>query len=337
MPDRIVTIPDSTDEFVLTDRPTHRYRPLPHGLSTSHYTVVPAHQVRTGDVIAAFFSDGPGIRHTEHVPEAFPAHPRAFGAYCPAECQTCEDTHTYGVAADRYVCLDPADERADCVIVFRSTPVAIVPATVAAHFPPLDSTPPLPDLFTLDDAEHGPYEALPVSRSWGPWEAISVTRATAEQIATDLPNTHAGRHLTCRWLHDTLLIASDPRLRTEPGRQGHLIRPDADGRYLIGGLWRWEDWSPPPCPGCSTDTEQINVEGEKVWRCTAPDCTRRTYGTGDPDDDEDLPPYTETDEDGAAIVYHGTGEIDIETTAELAAQSGPQQDDQDADGDDSTD
>lgn len=85
--------------------------------------------------------------------------------------------------------------------------------------------------------------------------------------------------------------------------------------------------APPFCPACSTVTELIDVEGEKVWRCTAPDCTRRTYGTGDPDDDDELPPYTETGEDGGTIVYHGTGEIDIETTAELDAQDGPEEED----------
>lgn len=336
MPDRIVTT--HTDQFTLTDRPaptlTHRYRPLPHGLNNTHYTVVPAHQVHAGDVVTAFFTDGPGIRRTRHVPEAFTAHPRDCGT-CPAHCQTCEDV-PFG-ATDRYICLDPADERADCVIVYRNAPVAIIPADIAAAFPPLDNTPPLPDLFTLDDGDYGPYEALPVSRAWGPWGRISVTRATAEQITSDLTTSHTGRHLTCRWLDNVLLISSDPRLRTEPGRPGRLIEPDTDGRYQIGGLWRWEDWSAPSCPDCSTDTEQIDVEDEKVWRCTAPDCTRRTYGTGNPDDDEDLPPYTETDEDGATIVYHGTGEVDVETTAELAAQRGPQADDQDADGDDSTD
>jgi hypothetical protein len=326
-------MPGSTDQFVITERPaptlTDRYRTLPDGMNITHLVVVPAHQVRTGDVVAAFFTDGPGIRRTEHVPEAFTAHPRPFGT-CPAQCQECEATHTYGVTADRYVCLDPADDRADCVIAFRNAPVAIIPADAAARFPPLHSTPPLPDLFTLDDGEHGPYEALPVSRTWGPWDAISATRATAEQITTDLPGTRAGRHLTCRWLHDVLLITSDPRLRTDPGRPGRLIEPDADGRYRIGGLWPWEDWSPPPCPACSAATEQIDVEDENVWRCTDPGCTRRTYGTGDPDDDDVLPPYTETDEDGATIAYHGTGEIDIEATAELAAQDGPHEDEQDA-------
>ncbi|WP_247721210.1 hypothetical protein [Streptomyces sennicomposti] len=82
----------------------------------------------------------------------------------------------------------------------------------------------------------------------------------------------------------------------------------------------------PPCPDCATATERIEVEGEEVWRCTAPDCTRRTYGTGDPDDDDALPPYTETDTDGAVTVYHGTGEIDLEATAELAAQDDPDDD-----------
>lgn len=87
--------------------------------------------------------------------------------------------------------------------------------------------------------------------------------------------------------------------------------------------------TPPPCPDCSTVTERIEVEGEEVWRCTAPDCTRRTYGTGDENDDQDLPPYSETDAGGAVVCFHGTGEVDLEATAELAAQDGPDDEDQD--------
>ncbi|MFH8257894.1 hypothetical protein [Streptomyces roseolus] len=337
MAERPLSLPGSTDRFVLTDRPaltlTDRYRPLPDGMTLGHATIVRAYEVRPGDVVVAFFTDGPSPRYAEHVPEAFTAHPRSFGT-CPAQCEECENIHTRGATADRHLCLDDADDRENCVIVYRNTPVAIIPAMTTTCLPPLDSAPLLPDLFTLDDGKFGPYEALPVSRAWSPWSTISVTRATAEQIAIDLPRSLAGRHLTCRWLHELLLISSDPRLRTEPGRPGRLIEPDADGRYLIGGLWPWEEWFPPTCPDCSTDTEQIDVEGEKVWRCTAPDCDRRTYGTGDPDDDEDLPPYTETDADGTTIVYHGTGEIDVETTAELASQEGTYEDGQDADGDD---
>ncbi|MFC9956014.1 hypothetical protein ACFVIB_01420 [Streptomyces nigra] len=130
-------------------------------------------------------------------------------------------------------------------VVFRNTPVAVVPAAAAASLPPVDSVPLLPDLFALDDdGASGPYEALPVPRGFGPWDAISVTRATAEQITADLATSPTGRHLSCEWLQDTLLISSDPRLRTEPGRPGRLVRPGADGPYRIGGLWPWRDWSP---------------------------------------------------------------------------------------------
>jgi len=243
--ERLLTLPGSTDRFHLTDRPapslTDRYRMLPEGMNTSHLTVVRAHQVRAGDVVAAFFTDGPGTRSAEHLEEAFTADPRDYGS-CPAECRACQTQAAYGVTPDRYVRLALADDVRDCVTVFRNTPVAIIRADVAASFPPLHSAPPLPDLFTLD-SEHGPYEALPVSRAWGPYDIISVTRATAEQIAADLPASHAGRYLTCRWAGDCLLISSDPRLRTEPGRPGRVIEPDADGRYRIGGLWRWEEWT----------------------------------------------------------------------------------------------
>jgi hypothetical protein len=89
--------------------------------------------------------------------------------------------------------------------------------------------------------------------------------------------------------------------------------------------------TPPPCPECQAVTEPIEVEGEEVWSCTAPDCTRRTYGTGDPDDDDFLPGYTETDEHGTVFIFHGHGEVDIEATAELAAQDGPDDEDDDQD------
>ncbi|WP_274036691.1 hypothetical protein [Streptomyces sp. MMBL 11-1] len=85
----------------------------------------------------------------------------------------------------------------------------------------------------------------------------------------------------------------------------------------------------PPCPECSTTTERTEVEGEEVFRCPLPGCGRRTYGTGDPDDDDDLPPYTEVDEHGATLLYRGDGELDIEATAEHASQDGPDEEDQD--------
>ncbi|UQI49823.1 ATP-binding protein (plasmid) [Streptomyces sp. HU2014] len=86
--------------------------------------------------------------------------------------------------------------------------------------------------------------------------------------------------------------------------------------------------STPPCPECSTPTVLLTADGEDIWRCPDPECGRRTYGTGNEDDDDALPPYTETDADGAVLVYHGTGHLDIEATAELASQDGPDQDDE---------
>ncbi|MCQ4045806.1 hypothetical protein ACFOSC_27680 [Streptantibioticus rubrisoli] len=84
----------------------------------------------------------------------------------------------------------------------------------------------------------------------------------------------------------------------------------------------------PPCPHCSTATEPIEAEGEEMWHCPA--CGRRTYGTGDPDDDVDLPPYSEVDEAGAVLLYYGDGTLDEEATAEYAPQEGPDdEDDQD--------
>ncbi|MEU7195587.1 hypothetical protein AB0B04_18955 [Streptomyces xinghaiensis] len=108
--------------------------------------------------------------------------------------------------------------------------------------------------------------------------------------------------------------------------------PDTPGvaeSFVPGAACLRRGGAPPFCPVCSTVTERIDVEDEegKVWRCTAPDCARRTYGTGDPEDDDELSPYIGTDEDGATTIYHGTGDIDIEATAELAAQDGPEEED----------
>ncbi|MFF3943036.1 hypothetical protein [Streptomyces phaeofaciens] len=44
-----------------------------------------------------------------------------------------------------------------------------------------------------------------------------------------------------RWAGDVLLIA-DSRPCTGQGRRERVVEPDADGRYRIGGLWRWREW-----------------------------------------------------------------------------------------------
>ncbi|MFF8880799.1 hypothetical protein [Streptomyces flaveolus] len=80
------------------------------------------------------------------------------------------------------------------------------------------------------------------------------------------------------------------------------------------------------CPHCSTSTTRIDVDDEHVCLCNAPDCAQRTCGTGERDDDDMPPTYTTTDDNGTTITYHGTGSIDSESTVELAAQAGPDED-----------
>ncbi|MGA5412091.1 hypothetical protein ACPCSC_33160 [Streptomyces lavendulocolor] len=243
MPERTLSLPGSLDQFRLTERPAPTHRPLPDGMTLSYVTVVRAHLVRTGDVVVAYFTDGPGTHHAEHVLKAFAAHPRPFGA-CPAQCEERENIHAHGATADRYLCLDDADDREDCVIVLRNTPVAIIPATAVISLPPLDSAPLLPDVFTLDDGESGPYEAPPVPRAFGPWDAINVPRATAEQIAADLAHRPhwPPPHLPVAAGRAAHLLRPAPAHRAGP--PGRLFRPHADGRYRIGGLWPWQGWSP---------------------------------------------------------------------------------------------
>lgn len=86
----------------------------------------------------------------------------------------------------------------------------------------------------------------------------------------------------------------------------------------------------PPCAQCPAVTERIEAEGEQLYRCPA--CGLRTYGTGDENDDVDLPSFSEVDENGAVVIYHGNGELDFEATAEY-----PQDDDGDDQDDDPDD
>jgi hypothetical protein len=121
------------------------------------------------------------------------------------------------------------------------------------------SVPLLPTCSPSTTVSRSPTRHLPVPRAFGPWDAISVTRATAEQIPADLVTNHTGHQLTCQWLHDALLIASDPRQRTEPGR---LIRPTPTAGTASAACLRGRTGAPsrragacrpyplPPRPGC---------------------------------------------------------------------------------------
>ncbi|WP_344406954.1 hypothetical protein [Streptomyces longisporus] len=61
----------------------------------------------------------------------------------------------------------------------------------------------------------------------------------------------------------------------------------------------------------------MELDGFDFFNCPA--CGRRSFCSDDYDDSE-LPCYSQ-EEDGLVVIYHGHGEIDVEATAELAAQA----------------
>ncbi|MFD7555234.1 hypothetical protein ACFV9E_11965 [Streptomyces sp. NPDC059835] len=252
MPTRTLTLIGSTDRFVITDRPLStpgdRYQPLPEGLTTDLAIVVPAVEVHQGDVLIGTFTSGPGVRHLEHPETVHHTEPREI-ANCSCkhdDCNPCTDG-TDQSSWHRYVCLSASDDFADCVHVFRNAPVAIIRAEVAAQFPSLDTVPVEPEWFTVDSSSHGPYPALPANRFWNAHRGISVTRQTAEQIATDLNILDAGCGLTATWKNDWLIFTWDKRYRAESGQK--IIEPvettDGSVRYVIGGLWPWDLYEAP--------------------------------------------------------------------------------------------
>ncbi|MFG2141910.1 hypothetical protein [Streptomyces sp. NPDC048650] len=142
-----LTFADSSVTFALTDRPTAEdFEPLPYGLSLDDAVAVRAHEVKAGDLVVAQFSDGTGVRPTEHAPTPFPADPHTVSD-CPCEgCEECDNVDGWTMTnpdrvADvgwRFVCLHPSepgdDEYEDepCVIALRNRPVVVIPVSVVA-------------------------------------------------------------------------------------------------------------------------------------------------------------------------------------------------------------
>ncbi|MEU1355374.1 hypothetical protein ABZ410_15945 [Streptomyces cinnamoneus] len=136
---RSLALADSSNTLTLADRPTAAdFPPLPYGLTLDDAVAVRAHEVKAGDLVVAHFSDGTGVRPTEHVPEPFPADPHTVTA-CPCDgCEECDDMADWTLAehsrvADvgwRHLCLAPAEDDEPCVIVLRNRPVAVIPADV---------------------------------------------------------------------------------------------------------------------------------------------------------------------------------------------------------------
>ncbi|MEU6756053.1 hypothetical protein [Streptomyces sp. NPDC046685] len=252
MSTRTLTMPGSTDQFVITERPTstrtRKYRPLPEGMTLELAVPMLAEDVTAGDVVTgAFFPSDSGIRRLSHIEECYAAAPVRFGV--AGACTRCDECADYPVEegfehrAYNIIRLAVSEDREPCALYDKGDVVAVIPAAVAAQFPALGTVPPEPELFTVDGTDYGPYEALPIDMWWHAYGKISVTRDTAAQIATDLVTRDAGCGLTAEWKGDWLVFTWDERYRDEAGRQ--IIEPDADGRYLVGGLWPWMEYEAP--------------------------------------------------------------------------------------------
>lgn len=248
MSTRTLTMVGTTDTFLITPRPLgtpdDRYQPLPAGMTTDLAVVVPAVEVRRGDVVLGEFSAGPGVRDLEHMEDAFLAMPTpVIDCDCDHDetCEPCVDIDEFGLDAHRYLCLRPAGDRYDCLHVFRNAPVAIVRAEVAAQYAALDTVPVEPEMFIITGSDRGPYPALPITRFWTTHGRISVTLETAEQIARDLNAADEEPGLTATWKGDWLVFDRVSRYQSS---ERHIVEPvtteGGEVRYEIGGLWRWD-------------------------------------------------------------------------------------------------
>ncbi|MEV7512130.1 hypothetical protein AB0O57_29655 [Streptomyces sp. NPDC091201] len=255
---RTLTLPGHDTWFAVTARPqgpaAGEYLPLPEGMTTDHITARSAGAVRPGDIVVGEFEADANIRATVYFSEPFAADPHQL-YQCP--CAGCEECREYDDLRhpEGYVCLRPSDDFEPCVIVGQGMMLAVVPAQVAAQFPPLTLPVAVDHVFVeCPEAVHGPYEVLRVPRAWGPWDAVSISPETARQLAEEINVVSAATGLTAEWKADWLVIRWTARYRGmlsadlrsgRPGRE--VIEPDESGRYRISRLWRW-GWQDPEEP-----------------------------------------------------------------------------------------
>ncbi|RSS87007.1 hypothetical protein EF903_18010 [Streptomyces sp. WAC05292] len=98
-------------------------------------------------------------------------------------------------------------------------------------------------LVTVEGSAYGPYVGLPLSPLAAPSEPLLFTRATAEQIVKDLHTYDAECGMTAAFANDgTLTFTWTAEYGGRFGAGAESFRPDAHGRYAIGGLWMWCRW-----------------------------------------------------------------------------------------------
>ncbi|WP_331752781.1 hypothetical protein OG440_38440 (plasmid) [Streptomyces sp. NBC_00637] len=92
-------------------------------------------------------------------------------------------------------------------------------------------------LVTVESTTCGPYAAL-APAGFGPYDRLLFTREGAQQIVDDL-HRHAGG-VTTTWEGESLHLSWEPG--SDRPRGSELVKPDARGRYAVGGLWPWTSW-----------------------------------------------------------------------------------------------
>jgi hypothetical protein len=135
-------------------------------------------------------------------------------------------------------------------------------------------TPRTPDiqLFTVEGSGYGPYVALPLRDLWTPYTAHLFTRATAELIVRDMHRGECG--ITAEFADDGTLTFT--WTTDHDGDGGTLaVRPDAHGRYEIGGLWPWDDWGDHVS---HTAGQAAFALGAAEYKWTAKKCTKHPEG-----------------------------------------------------------
>ncbi|MEU9420990.1 hypothetical protein [Streptomyces sp. NPDC048272] len=96
---------------------------------------------------------------------------------------------------------------------------------------------------TVEGTAYGPYVGLPLSPLACPSDPLLFTRATAAQILRDLLIHDAECGMTGEFSIDgTLTFTWTAAYGGRAGAGTKQIRPDAHGRYAIGGLWMWCPW-----------------------------------------------------------------------------------------------
>jgi hypothetical protein len=135
-----------------------------------------------------------------------------------------------------------------------------------------DGTPLSIQLFTVEGSGYGPYVGLPLRDHWTPYTEHLFSRVTAELIVTDLHRDECG--ITAEFAADGTLTFTWTKEHDGDG-DTLAVRPDEHGRYLIGGLWAWDEWGDhvPHTAG-----QAAFALGAAEYKWTADRCTPQVEG-----------------------------------------------------------